>query len=73
MLQVGAAGRVWNPMHAAGAAALDGVVTRQALTIAYSDDFRLMMIVTLLAAPVALLIGAPKLRGAVAEPQAVLE
>ncbi len=46
-----AAGELWNPSTAAGAAALNGEVTRQAAAIAYLADFRMMMWVTLLAMP----------------------
>jgi DHA2 family multidrug resistance protein len=38
---------------------LDGEITRQATTIAYIDDFKLMMIVTLLAIPMILLLRKP--------------
>ena len=37
----------WNPMTAAGRAALDAVITRQAQIIAYIDDYKLLMIATL--------------------------
>jgi DHA2 family multidrug resistance protein len=43
--------RFWNPVTAAGRAALDGVVTRQAQIIAYIDDYKLLMIATLLVLP----------------------
>jgi DHA2 family multidrug resistance protein len=46
--------QVWNPATDAGRAALDVVITQQAQIIAYIDDFKLMMIVTL--AAIALLI-----------------
>ncbi len=48
--------RLWDWATTAGAAALNGEVTRQAETIAYLTDFRLMMWVTLLAAPLILLL-----------------
>ena len=41
----------WNPATAAGRAALDAVVTRQAQIIAYIDDYKLLMIATLLVIP----------------------
>ncbi len=41
----------WNPVTAAGAAALDAIVTRQAQIIAYIDDYKLLMIATLAAIP----------------------
>jgi len=40
-------------------AMLDGEITRQATTIAYIDDFKLMMIVALLAVPMVLLLRKP--------------
>jgi DHA2 family multidrug resistance protein len=43
--------RFWNPLTAAGRAALDGVITRQAQIIAYIDDYKLLMIATLAVAP----------------------
>jgi DHA2 family multidrug resistance protein len=41
----------WNPLTAAGAMALDNEVTRQALVLAYLDDFRLLMWLTVIAMP----------------------
>ncbi|HEY3799170.1 MAG TPA: DHA2 family efflux MFS transporter permease subunit [Caulobacteraceae bacterium] len=43
--------RFWDPLTAAGRAALDGVITRQAQIIAYIDDYKLLMIATLAVAP----------------------
>jgi DHA2 family multidrug resistance protein len=40
-----------NPVNAAGRAALDAVVTRQAQIIAYIDDYKLLMIATLAVVP----------------------
>jgi DHA2 family multidrug resistance protein len=40
-----------NPVTAAGRAALDAVVTRQAQIIAYIDDYKLLMIATLAVVP----------------------
>ena len=56
MLQSGAPVPLWSPVHRQAAAALDAVVTRQAATIAYVDDFKLMMITAVIAAPLVLLI-----------------
>jgi DHA2 family multidrug resistance protein len=68
LLQYGAAGRFWNPAHPAGAAALDGMITQQAMTISYSDDFKLLMVVAILATPLAFLISTPRaVPGAAAE------
>lgn len=49
----------YNPNQAAGAALLNDEVTRQAAMIGYIDDFRLMMLLALLAAPLVLLMKAP--------------
>jgi len=46
----------WDFTTQAGALALDNEVTRQALMMAYLDDFRIMTVVTLLAAPLLLLV-----------------
>jgi DHA2 family multidrug resistance protein len=64
-LQQGGPARYWNPMHTQGAAALNEEITRQASTIAYIDDFKLMLILALGALPLILLIRAnvPRLAG----------
>jgi DHA2 family multidrug resistance protein len=51
---------IWNLSTELGLSALNATVTRQAVTIAYLNDFRLMMYLTLLAAPLLLLIRPPK-------------
>ena len=43
--------RFWNPFTAAGRAALDAMITQQARVIAYIDDYKLLMIATLLVIP----------------------
>ena len=53
MLQTGSAYLFWNTATPAGRAALNGEVTRQALMIGYSHDFRLM---ALICVPPALLL-----------------
>jgi DHA2 family multidrug resistance protein len=50
----------YNLSNPAGLAALNGEVTRQAAMIAYLDDFRLMLALTLLVIPLLLLISPPK-------------
>jgi DHA2 family multidrug resistance protein len=60
------AGSAMNPATAAGAAALNGEITRQSAMVAYIDDFRLMLIITIAVAPLLLLMKAP--RGAAAKP-----
>jgi MFS transporter, DHA2 family, multidrug resistance protein len=49
----------WNPMTAAGRAALDAVITRQAEIIAYIDDYKLLMIATLVVMPLLLVFKRP--------------
>ena len=41
----------WNPVTAAGRAALDAMITRQAQIIAYLDDYKLLMFATLAVVP----------------------
>jgi DHA2 family multidrug resistance protein len=41
----------WNPLTAAGRAALDAMITQQAQIIAYIDDYKLLMIATLALIP----------------------
>jgi DHA2 family multidrug resistance protein len=41
----------WDPATAAGRAALDGVITRQAQIIAYIDDYKLLLVAMLVALP----------------------
>ena len=55
-LQSGAVGQLWNPDTAAGAAALDSVINNQANIIAYSDDFKLMLVITAVVMPLVLLL-----------------
>ncbi len=46
----------WNPLTSAGRAALDAVITNQATTIAYIDDFKFMMILAIAAMPLVFLL-----------------
>ena len=55
-----AAGHAWAPDTLAGVLALNSEVTRQAATIAYLSDFRMMMWVTLLAIPLLTLLRKPR-------------
>ncbi len=55
-LQQGAAAQLWNPLSAHGAAALDAEIDRQATIIAYTNDFKLLLWVTLIAVPLACLL-----------------
>ena len=43
--------RFWDPFTAAGRAALDAMITQQAQIIAYIDDYKLLLIATLLVLP----------------------
>lgn len=52
--------QVWNWHTTAGTVALDHEVTRQAQTIGYLNDFTFMMWITLLAAPLLLLLRKPQ-------------
>jgi DHA2 family multidrug resistance protein len=58
-LQTGSPSHFWNPHSPAGAGALNQVVTRQASIIGYSDDFKLMLVLTIFALPLVLLIRMP--------------
>jgi MFS transporter, DHA2 family, multidrug resistance protein len=48
-----------SPLTAAGRAALDGMITLQAVIISYIDDFQLLMILSLVAMPLVLLLRKP--------------
>jgi MFS transporter, DHA2 family, multidrug resistance protein len=61
----------WDPLTAAGRAALNAVITTQAQIIAYVDDYKLLMIATLAVLP--LLVVFRKPRGGKAEPVVVAE
>jgi MFS transporter, DHA2 family, multidrug resistance protein len=58
--------RFWSPFTLHGRAALDAEITRQATTIAYLDDFKLLMIVTLVTMPFIFLLRPPRRRSALA-------
>ena len=45
--------RFWNPLDAAGRAALDAMITQQAQIISYIDDYKLLMIAILSVFPAA--------------------
>ena len=49
-------GQVWNLGTLAGRAALDAMINRQAVIVAYTDDYRLMAILALAAMPLVLLL-----------------
>ncbi len=54
----------WNPMTAAGRAALDAMVTRQAQIIAYIDDYKFLLIATLIVIPLLVVFKKPPARNA---------
>jgi DHA2 family multidrug resistance protein len=56
-----------------GLAALDNAVAREAATLAYLQDFRLMMFVALAALPMLLLLRAPRKKAPDADAVAVME
>ncbi len=68
LLQNPAIHRFWNPDTAAGLARLNAEVTRQASMIAYLDDFKAIMILTLILLPLVLLITSQKGRSGAAMP-----
>lgn len=73
-LHQGAAQLLWNPLSTHGAAALNGEITRQAAIIAYVDDFKLMMIISIVALPLVFLIRKPRVTaGATDAHSAVME
>jgi MFS transporter, DHA2 family, multidrug resistance protein len=62
-LQLAPLQQFWNIHSTAGLTALNQEVTRQAAMIAYIDDFKLMMVVTLVAIPMLLLLRKAKPAG----------
>lgn len=50
----------WSPFTAGGRAALDSVLTTQAQVIAYDDDYKLLMFLTLAALPLLVIFRKPK-------------
>lgn len=56
LLQHPVIAHLWNPWTAAGRAALDGVITKQATIIAYVNDFKLLMLVSLVVIPLVFLL-----------------
>jgi DHA2 family multidrug resistance protein len=61
-LQTGAPLEFWNPALTRGATALDAVITRQSTIIAYADDFKLLLILTVIGAPLTLLIRTSRIK-----------
>jgi DHA2 family multidrug resistance protein len=71
LLQHPALKHFWDPWTTAGALALNDEITRQASMIAYLNDFKLMMIVTVISLPFVLLLSSPK-KGAAKSKEAVV-
>jgi DHA2 family multidrug resistance protein len=67
-----AVAHAFSPVTAAGRAALDSVITLQAVVISYMDDFKLLMLLSLLALPLALLLRKPSTPAAI-DHSAVME
>ena len=59
MLHVGAAAHLLDPMTRAGRAALDSLINAQAVVIGYIDDFKLLMIMSLVVMPLVFLLRKP--------------
>ena len=57
-----ASGRIWDMATTLGKAALNAEVTKQASVVAYANDFKLMMIVALVALPLIFLLKRAKAR-----------
>jgi MFS transporter, DHA2 family, multidrug resistance protein len=60
LLQAPTVKEFWNPATAAGAMTLNNEITRQASMIGYINDFKLMMILTLLSLPLIFLLSSPR-------------
>jgi DHA2 family multidrug resistance protein len=63
----------WNPLTAAGRAALDAMITRQAQIIAFVDDYKLLMIATLAVIPLLIVFRTPRGGSAAAKPVVVAD
>ena len=53
-----------NPATAAGITALNGEITRQGSMVAFVDDFKLMLVITIACMPMLLLMRRPRRAGA---------
>ncbi len=69
MLQFGGAYQYWNIANPLTLDALNAEITRQSTIIAYGDDFKLMMLVTLPTALLLLLMSTPKATAGRGEPR----
>jgi DHA2 family multidrug resistance protein len=62
-----------SPDTVQGAVALNAEITRQAMMVAYVDDFRLMVFITLLCLPLILLLRQPRRRTIVTDDTTTIE
>ncbi len=70
-LQTAGAYLLWNSATTPGLAALNAEVTRQAAIIAYANDFKLMLLVSMATALLLLMLRRPSASGGAPEPVAV--
>jgi len=68
-----AARHMFSPLKLASRAALDGVINQQATIIAYMDDFKLLMLMSLFAMPLVVLLRQPKRAAPLPQDYAVME
>jgi MFS transporter, DHA2 family, multidrug resistance protein len=73
VLQTGATSRFWNPGSVQGAAAFNGEITTQASIIAYIDDFKVMLVLEIIALPLVLLIRPTTIKVAGSRHPAIME
>ena len=59
LFQNGMASQALNPLTMSGRAALDGMITQQAMAIAYLDDFKVMMVIAIAVMPLVFLFRRP--------------
>jgi MFS transporter, DHA2 family, multidrug resistance protein len=62
-----------NPFSPSNLASIDGMVTLQSTIIAYADDFKLLMLMSILVMPLLLLLRAPKKKETDADEQEAFE
>ena len=72
-LSAPAAQHMFSPLRLASRAALDNLINQQATIIAYIDDFKLLMIMSLVAMPLVVILRKPKREHPVAPEHAVME
>jgi len=72
-LALPAARHMFSPLNLASRAALDGLINQQATIIAYMDDFKLLMLMSLFAMPLVVLLRQPKRAAPLSQEHAVME